>query len=333
MVIRSSKQFKSYIVEKIGFDKYYNENYTLYTNKSNPEAGYLISYSRGNYYNLNIADYTIPKNFSLTFDNPEHLMRFGLVYKGTTEFKLGNSPTSSFSPSSFFVIEKDIKGQQFWKKGQHFHGTELTIHERYFKEVIQPYFPNVFDFDKFSKNYTYIYLPLEITNIIRQIQSLAYSNLLNNLYLEAKILECIAILINEVSNSTENAFTNQISYGTIRIGDNRIVKLTSSDIRAIQKAHDILSKNYSNPPSIEALSKMVYLNEQKLKAGFTKHYHMSIGQYTNHIKMTVAANLLSTTDLSVENIASKVGYHYSANLTKMFKKTYGKTPLQFRKRN
>jgi YesN/AraC family two-component response regulator len=47
--------------------------------------------------------------------------------------------------------------------------------------------------------------------------------------------------------------------------------------------------------------------------------------------MTVAANLLSTTDLSIENIASKVGYNYSANFSKMFKKIYGKTPLKFRK--
>lgn len=60
---------------------------------------------------------------------------------------------------------------------------------------------------------------------------------------------------------------------------------------------------------------------------------MSIGQYTNQIKMMVAANLLSTTDLSVEHIAAKVGYYYSANFAKMFKKNYGKTPLKFRKKN
>ncbi|MDF2611128.1 MAG: helix-turn-helix transcriptional regulator [Lachnospiraceae bacterium] len=332
MIVKSSEQFKSYILKKLNFNKYKNENYTLYTNKSRPEDGYLISYSRDNYYSLGIADFTIPKDFSVTFDNPEPLMRFGLVYKGVTEFKLENSPASSFSPSSFFVVEKDLKGQQFWKKGQHYHGTEITIHERYFTEIIKPHYPGIIDFNYFNKNYTYIYLPLEIAEIIRQLQSFAYNNSLNSLYLEAKILECIAILINEVSNSTENAFTNQINYGTIHIGNDRTIKLTSSDIRAIQKAHDILSQNYSNPPSIVSLSKMVFLNEQKLKAGFSKHYHMSIGKYTNHTKMTVAANLLSTTDLSVENIASQVGYHHPTNFTNMFKKIYGITPLQFRKR-
>ena len=126
-------------------------------------------------------------------------------------------------------------------------------------------------------------------------------------------------------------FTNQINYGNINIGTDRIIKLTSSDIQAIQKAHDILGKNYCNPPTIVALSEMVFLNEQKLKAGFLKYYHMSIGEYSNHLKMTVAANLISTTDLSIEVIADKVGYNYSSNFAKMFKKTYGKTPLKFRK--
>lgn len=331
MIVKSNKEFKEAVLKKLSFSKFESDTYTLYTNKQQPELGHLISYSREGYYNLGIADYTIPKDFDLSFDNPQLLMRFGIVYKGATEFKLENNSVSSFTPSSFFVIEKDLKGKQSWKKGQHFHGTEITIFESYFNDIIKPNFPKVMDFNTLIKNYTYIYLPLEIVEIIHQLQSLSNENSLNSIYLESKILECIAILINEVTKPTENAFTNQINYGNINIGSNRIIKLTSSDIQAIQKAHDILEKTYSNTPNIESLSKMVFLNEQKLKAGFSKHYHMSIGQYTTHLKMTVAANFLSTTDLSIEDIAYKVGYNYSANFSKMFKKTYGKTPLKFRK--
>jgi AraC-like DNA-binding protein len=331
MIVKSNEEFKEEFLKTLSFRKIKSDNYTLYTNKKRPELGHLISYSREGYYNLGIADYTIPKDFSISFDNPELLMRFGIVYKGATEFKLENNPVSSFTPSSFFVMEKNLKGEQNWKKGQHFHGTEITIFESYFNDIIKPNFPKVMDFNTLIKNYTYIYLPLEIVEIIHQLQSLSNENLLNSIYLESKILECIAILINEVTKSTENAFTNQISYGNINIGSNRIIKLTSSDIHAIQKAHDILEKNYSSPPNIKTLSKLVFLNEQKLKAGFSKHYHMSIGDYTTHLKMTVAANLLSTTDLSIDDIAYKIGYNYSANFSKMFKKTYGKTPLKFRK--
>ena len=58
---------------------------------------------------------------------------------------------------------------------------------------------------------------------------------------------------------------------------------------------------------------------------------MSISEYTNSIRMTMAENLLSTTDLSIDEIAKQLGYNYSGNFVKMFKKTHGKTPLAFRK--
>lgn len=331
MIVKSNEEFKNEVLKMMSFTGEKKDNYTLYRNKEHPELGYLISYNREGYYNLGIADYTIPKDFSLTFSNPELLMRFGVVYEGVTEFEVVNSTVSSFTPSSFFVVEKDIKGNQKWRKGQHFHGTEITIHGKYFDEVIKPNFPNIMDLDFFIKNHTYIYLPLEIVGIVQQLQTLSLQNNLTSIYLESKILECIAILISEITRSPENAFTNQINYGNITIGNDRVIKLTSFDVRAIQEAHDILEKNYCNPPTIANLSKMVFLNEQKLKAGFSKLYHMSIREYINHIKMTVAANLLSTTDLSIEDIANQVGYYFSANFSKMFKKTYGKTPLQFRK--
>ncbi|MDF2541603.1 MAG: AraC family transcriptional regulator [Herbinix sp.] len=330
MIVKTSEEFRSIVLNKLGFRKYVDSGGAFYTNKNKPELGYLMSYSREPYYHLGIADYTIPEDFSISFDNPELLMRFGIVYQGATEYKIENSPISSFTPSTFFVIEKNLKGEQQWKKGQHYHGTEITIYEDYFNEFIKPNFPNIMDFASIAKNYTFTYLPLEMVDIFGQLQSLADKNQLNSLYLESKILECIAIIMNEINKSPVHAFSHQINSGSITIG-NRLLNLTSSDLNAVQKAHEILTKEYVNPPHIETLSKMVYLNEQKLKAGFSKLYHISIGKYTNQIRMNAAANLLVTTDFSIEDIAHKVGYHYSANFSKMFKQIFGKTPVQFRK--
>ena len=36
-------------------------------------------------------------------------------------------------------------------------------------------------------------------------------------------------------------------------------------------------------------------------------------------------------ELSIDEISKKLGYNYSSNFVKMFKKTHGKTPLAFRK--
>lgn len=325
-----NNDFFQSILSNLSFTPFKKDNYIIYKNKLKPELGYLLEYSYKGYYSFGIGDYTIPKDFSLSFNNTNEIMKFGTLYTGKTNVKLEGNNISSFTPSSFFVIEKDIKGCQTWKKGQHYHGAEITIYKKYFEEVLYNRFPSCINFNDFLNNYTYRYLPLEIVNIIQQLTSLSSKNLLNSIYLESKILECIAILTNEVLSSPNNAFTNQLDYGEITIGKNRKIKLKSSDINAIQKAHDILTKDSSNPPTISSLSKQVFLNEQKLKAGFTYYYHMSIGEYTTSLRMTKAANLLSTTDLSIEEIANMVGYNYSANFSKMFKKTYNKTPFEFR---
>ena len=331
MISKTTKDFQATVLNKMTFKPYETKNYTIYKNENNPELGHFIKYSREEYYDFGIGDYTIPADFSISFDHNEEIMRFGTVYTGETSFEIEDNPVSSFTPSSFFVVEKTIQGKQFWKKGQHFHGAEITIYKKYFDEVIRPNFPNTLDFDNFISNYTYRYLPLEISTIIQRLRSMSEVNELTPIYLESKILESIALLSKELNSSPENVFTNQLNYGKIKIGKDRYITLTASDAHAIQKAHDILTEEACNPPTIKALSKMVFLNEQKLKAGFSAKYHMSISQYTNSIRMTLAENLLSTTDLSIDEIAKQLGYNYSGNFVKMFKKTHGKTPLAFRK--
>lgn len=330
MISKTPDEFNNEVLNKITFSPFTISNCTVYKNENRPELGYFIKYTRKGYYDFGVGNYTIPSNFTISFNHEEKLMRFGTVYNGETEFQIENNPLSSFSPSSFFVIEKDIKGKQVWEKGQYFHGAEITIYKKYFDEVIKPLFPEIVAFDKFITNYTYHYLPIEIATSIQKLKNLAESNNLTSLYLESKILESIALLYNEIS-SYENTFTKHIDYGSIKIGKNKHVTLTASDVLALQKAYDILTKEASNPPTIKSLSKMVFLNEQKLKAGFLAKYHMSISQYTNSIKMTMAENLLSTTDLSIDEISKIVGYNYSSNFVKMFKKAHGKTPLSFRK--
>lgn len=328
--VRSSKEFRETVLQNLNFLPTQEKYCTLYQDPYCPKKGSFLLYERPGYYDFGIADYTIPRPFLLHFDNPERLVRFGTVHKGTTKFQLANKPVSSFKPSSFFVVERSIKGKQAWEAGQHFHGVEITIYESYFTDVIKPLLRKDFNFDLFTTNYTYHYLPLEIISVLQTMQALSNKNALDPLYLESCILQCIAILIQTAEESPDNTFTNQLDYGKVQIGKNRYLQLTAQDIRSIQKAHDILSQDILSPPTIEKLSELVLLNPQKLKAGFSHYYHLSIGEFTTSLRMSLAANLLCTTDKSIAEIAQEVGYHYTSNFIKMFRQTYECTPLQYR---
>ncbi|MEE1073746.1 MAG: AraC family transcriptional regulator [Cellulosilyticum sp.] len=307
MITKTTKNFQEAVLKNMTFTAYPYENYILYKNEKRSELGYFIKYGREDYYEFSIGDYTIPHDFSLCFNHQEELMRFGTVYMGETEFVIEQSPISSFTPSSFFVVEKGLVGR--------------------------PLFPNTIDFDDFLNNHTYRYLPLSIISIIQNLLSHAQAHTLTPIYLESKILEALALLYQEVHSAPNNAFSTQLNHGQVKTGTNRYITLSTSDVRALQKAYDILTKEAAHPPTIKALSQMVFLNEQKLKAGFSAKYHMSISEYTQSIRIAMAENLLSTTELSIEEVAKEVGYHHSGNFIKMFKKYHGKTPLAFRKMN
>lgn len=331
MTVTSSKAFREEVLRQLHFQPSDRGHCTLFRDLSAPENGYFLFYSRPGYYELGIADYTVPKDFQIRFDNPEAMIRFGIVYEGRTKFQLKNQQVSSFTPSSFFVAEKNLKGKQIWHRGQHFHGTEITLHEAYLSQVISESFPEALCMEDFKMNHTYHYLPLPVISVIHQLNSLSASGRLTPLYLESKILECTALLSEEIKKPKDNVFAHQIDYGTIQIGAGRTCRLTASDIQSIQKAHDILTEQAVHPPTIEKLSRMVFLNQQKLKAGFAKQYHMGIGEYTTSLRMSMGASLLSSTDLSVSDIAKKTGYRYSGNFSKMFKKYYRVSPLEYRR--
>lgn len=331
MITKTSSHFQQQVLTQLSFTPHLFEDYTVYKNDACPELGFFIKYSREKYYEFTIGDYSIPHDFALCFNHEEELMRFGTVYMGETEFEIEDHPVSSFTPSSFLVIEKNLKGRQVWRKGKHYHGAEITIYKAYIDEIIRPLFPKSIHFDDFLSNHTYHYLPIGITTIIQTLLCASESNTLTPLYLESKILEALAHLYESFNFVSPNAFSSQINHGQVRIGENRFLTLTAADVRAIQKAHTILTEKVCHPPTIKNLSQMVFLNEQKLKAGFSAKYHMSIGEYTHSLRMAMAENLLCTTDLSIEEISKKIGYHHSSSFVKMFKKYHHKTPLAFRK--
>lgn len=329
MQVTSAKEFQEYVFEQLTFTAFPTKNYIRYENPDRPELGSCCLYERPGFYQLGIADYTIPNDFMVSFSNPTRQLRLGTLFYGKTHFKLQNQSASSFTPASFLVMEENIKGQQAWKKGEHFCGIELTIYEPYLEQQIATHFSDCVHFSDFIPNKTYKFLPEKLNTLFHQLQTLHAENFLTPLYLEGFLLQSIALLTMEFLQE-ENAFSEASSHKRIAIGKDRYLTIDLKDRKAATLAHEILTEQYKNPPTIPHLSEQVLLSPQKLKYAFYDQYHMSIPDYVTSIRMTQAASLLRTSTLSIEEIGKETGYHYAGNFIKMFKKTYGQTPLQFR---
>lgn len=72
---------------------------------------------------------------------------------------------------------------------------------------------------------------------------------------------------------------------------------------------------------------------QKLTYGFKAVYQETIGTYIKSYRLYSAARLLSTSSLSLREIALQTGYSCTANLCTAFKQRFGQSPMAYRKAN
>ncbi len=98
----------------------------------------------------------------------------------------------------------------------------------------------------------------------------------------------------------------------------------------IQKILDYIDQNLGNPISRESICRELYISESYLSRTFTKEMGMTLVDYITECRINKAKELLRTTDLTVTNICTQVGYNYAAYFTKIFKEKTGMTPNQYR---
>ncbi|MDO4321701.1 MAG: AraC family transcriptional regulator [Lachnospiraceae bacterium] len=326
MALFTHSEFQKTIFRHLTFQPDVQNHRTVWANPGRPELGSVLVYERPGCYILSAADYMVPENFSVKFENTQLQLRFGSFYEGKTCFQIEGLAARSSTPTSFLVLEKHTKGIQFWKAGQHFKGVEFTLFPKYLA-ALEELDPKSHIFTGFPINMTYPALPSTIVSSIWQLSKMTFSDDLTPIILEGILLQCMGTLTQILSKEGFAAFHTQ---PTAKLG-NRTLNFSSADLQSIRQAAGILTENIAAPPSIDELSKRVYLNRQKLEAGFSLCYHMTIGQYIRSCRMAEAARLLAETQLQIQEIGTAVGYTSSASFIKVFRQTYQVTPLAFRK--
>lgn len=92
-----------------------------------------------------------------------------------------------------------------------------------------------------------------------------------------------------------------------------------------------IQENYDDNISIKGLSELNGVTENQLSYAFNKHTKMGPGEYLIRFRMNMAKNLLVETELSIGEISELVGYVDPLYFSRIYKKTYGLSPNNFRK--
>lgn len=100
----------------------------------------------------------------------------------------------------------------------------------------------------------------------------------------------------------------------------------------LEKAIKYITVNIDKDISRDDIANEVYLNPDYLSRIFKKETGLSISEYLLQQRMKISQELLEKTEMSISAVATYVGYNNFSYFSKIFKKQFGTTPVEYREK-
>lgn len=155
----------------------------------------------------------------------------------------------------------------------------------------------------------------QLVLVLKQIQSYTGYGASAKLFYEGKVLEAVALVLDEVYRSSQSR---------------RKLHMTAEDEANLNTAIQYINNHYSFGVTIEQLSKISFMGTTKLKTAFREYVGCSISEYQIRKRIDHAQHLLISTDLSISEIAKAVGYKRSDSFSSQFLRITGFHPTEYR---
>lgn len=160
---------------------------------------------------------------------------------------------------------------------------------------------------------TTISYPMQMA--VAQLLNCPFQGPTQRIYLESKAMELIALQLEALVFSSP--------------GHSAQKKPDRSETDRIYEAREIILDRYLNPPSLGELSRLVGINEFKLKKGFQKVFGNTVfGCLFDH-RMEHARQHIEGGNKSVKEIAHAVGYQSTSRFSDAFKRKFGTRPTHY----
>ncbi|MEI6132091.1 MAG: AraC family transcriptional regulator [Bacillota bacterium] len=107
--------------------------------------------------------------------------------------------------------------------------------------------------------------------------------------------------------------------------------LNKSSIDRLQKVFDYVEANYATDISIAHMASLCNVSYSYFSRFFKDIMKKNFSEYLNYVRITASESLLTSTDLSITDIALNVGYSTSSYFIKQFRLFKNISPLKLRR--
>lgn len=269
------------------------------------------------------SDIQFKENYNIKLNGTSKNLIFTFLLDGFSKY---NPSTYNFNidakkDHTSIVLDNHTHGIKKYTKDTHLKSVQVFLTEEYLKNLLLNEYTKHDLFKKLDKNCDFLecikHSKIDLKTKINayEIFNSSFEGSFNKLYIQSKIFDILHIELKEL-------FSPKIT------NKKEEIKFSIYDKEALYKAKELLIENMDNPPSLSELSKIIKLNEFKLKIGFKKLFNNTPYGVLFEYKMEKAKELLKNSEYNVNEISLMVGYKYPYNFTNAFYKKFGIKPKE-----
>ena len=141
-----------------------------------------------------------------------------------------------------------------------------------------------------------------------------YQGLVKRLFLEAKQIELLALLVNQIEKEPAT----------------RATALKAGDVDRLMAAKDWLDEHFLQPITLLGVARLVGLNDFKLKSGFRILFNTTVFSYLSELRLNYARQLLLDEGKTVTEVADLLGYGRADHFSHAFRAYFGYLPSELK---
>ena len=267
-----------------------------------------------------IQPYTSEEKVNVIFDF--YMISLKKVAQGNVKYTYGQQPYDFDDGILFYISPGQLFSFQA-EKGFKSSGFILLIHPDFLWGTTLAKSIKKYEFFNYAVNEALFISEKEeniLTTFIKNIEQEYYSNI--DKFSEGIIISQIESLLNYSDRFYQRQFLTR--------------KITNHQI--LDKLEELLDDYFNDPnlisngiPSVQYLANQLNISPNYLSGILKTHTGQNTQQHIHNKLIQIAKEKLSTTELSVSEIAFELGFEYSQSFSKLFKSKTSQSPLEFRK--
>ena len=248
-----------------------------------------------------------------------HPLQFNYCVGGRIELLLDDNSYIYLKENDFCISRQTSQSESYFPT-RYYHGITMYFDPEFFTEsnrnVVELFhldlsrMPEIY----FEKKETYI---AEVASGMRKTLNRLWQlyESPSAFHMKLCVLDLLHQLLDERNVSPEKA----------------LAFYTSVQVEIAKKAEQMLTADLKKHIPMKEIAQQFGISETSLKNYFRGVFGQNISVYLRETRMKKAAELLSTTKLSVAEAAEQVGYINQSKFASVFKKQFGLSPLEYRR--